>query len=72
MDDDKVRRPIRLADFAVVAAGLAYNVAQAVEVAFSELLEIATYNAIRKSEEARVWSNISQDLETLSEDTDGA
>ena len=76
MDDNKVRRPVRLADFLVVGANFIYNCAQVLETATGEILELAMYHANRKTEEAKAWENFSQDLETdlekLQEDTDGA
>lgn len=71
-DGDKVRRPVRLADFMVVGANLLYNLAQVAETATGEILELAMYHANRKTEEARAWENFSQDLEKIEEDTDGA
>lgn len=73
MDDgNKVRRPVRLADFMVVGANFFYNIAQVIETATGEILELAMYHANRKTEEAKAWEEFSQDLETLKEDTDGA
>ena len=72
MDDNKVRRPVRLADFMVVGANFLYNIAQVLETATGELLELSMYHANRKTEEAKAWESFSQDLETLKEDTDGA
>lgn len=72
MDDNKVRRPVRLADFLVVGANLMYNLAQVLETATGEILELSMYHANRKTEEAKAWESFSQDLETMKEDTDGA
>ena len=72
MDDKKVRRPVRLADFLVVGANFMYNISQVVETAMGEILELSMYHANRKTEEARAWESFSQDLEKIEGDTDGA
>jgi len=72
MEDNHVRRPVRLADFLVIAASLVHNLVSSVEAATEELLHISMYNANRETELNKVWENFSTDLETLPEDTDGA
>lgn len=71
-DNNWVPRPVRLADFLVVFAGLAHHIALAFEVALDNVLQIARYHAERKQDEADAWEEFAQDLETLKEDTDGA
>lgn len=72
MDEDKdsVPRSITLSDFLVVFTGLFLNVIRSVEMFFSELLEIAVYNANRKTKVSRAWEQFTQDLEKM-EDNNG-
>ena len=72
VDENKVRRPVRLADFLVVGSGFFYNIVQVFEALFGELHDIAIYHASRKNEESKVWESFAQDLEKIPEDTDGA
>ena len=73
-DDNSTRvpRPVRLADFMVIGAGLVHHIALAFELATDSLLEVARYHAERKQDEANAWEEFSQDLESIPEDTDGA
>ena len=68
---DNVRRPVRLADFFVVATGFLHNIASSFDVLTEELMELAIYNANRETELNNVWNQFSTDLETITEDTDG-
>lgn len=70
-DNERVPRPVRLADFTVIIVGFIHNLTQIVELAASELLEIAVYNANRKTKVSRVWEEFRSDLEKLPEETDG-
>lgn len=70
--DDKVRRPVRFADFIVIGAELTYNLMQVLTAATEDLLELSIYNANRKTELNKVWEDFATDLETIQEDTDGA
>jgi len=72
MDNNHVRRPVRLADFLVIGASFLHNITSAIDVATEELLQISLYNANRETELNKVWENFSTDLETIPEDTDGA
>jgi hypothetical protein len=65
-----VPRSIRLADVLVVFAGFFHNVMTAFHVFSDEILELATYNAIRKTEVNQAWEQFAQDLETM-EDENG-
>ena len=65
-----VPRSIRLADVLVVFAGFFHNLITAFHVLTDELLELATYNAIRKTEVNQAWEQFTQDLETM-EDGNG-
>ena len=72
MDDNKVRRPVRFADFVVIGTELAFNVMQVLTAATESLMELSIYNANRKTELNRAWEEFATDLETIQEDTDGA
>ena len=65
-----VPRSIRLADVLVVVTGFFHNLVSAFHVLTDELLELATYNAIRKTEVNRAWEEFTQDLEKM-EDGNG-
>ena len=65
-----VPRSIRLADVFVVLAGFFHNIVTAFHVLTDEILELATYNAIRKTEVNQAWEQFTQDLETM-EDPNG-
>ena len=65
-----VPRSIRLADVFVVLAGFFHNIVTAFHVLTDEILELATYNAIRKTEVYQAWEQFTQDLETM-EDPNG-
>lgn len=65
-----VPRSIRFADVLVVFAGFFHNVMTAFHVFSDEILELATYNAIRKTEVNQAWEQFAQDLETM-EDENG-
>jgi hypothetical protein len=67
---DYVPRPIRLADFLVVLAGFFHNIMTAIHTFSDEILELATYNAIRETQVNQVWENFTEDLETM-EDGNG-
>ena len=70
--DNKVRRPVRFADFLVVLAELAYNMMQVFTGLAESLMELSIYNANRETELNKVWEDFATDLETIQEDTDGA
>ena len=65
-----VPRSIRPADVLVVFAGFFHNIMTAFHVFSDEILELATYNAIRKTEVSQAWEDFTQDLETM-EDNNG-
>ena len=65
-----VPRSIRLADVFVVFAGFFHNIMTAFHVFSDEILELATYNAIRKTEVNQAWEQFTTDLETM-EDNNG-
>ncbi len=72
MDDERdyVPRSITLSDFLVVLSGFAVNIIRAVEMLASEILDLAVYNANRKTKVSRVWEQFTQDLEKM-EDNNG-
>ncbi len=72
MDDDKdyVPRSITLADFLVFVSGFAVNIIRAFEMLASEILDLAVYNANRKTKVSRVWEQFTSDLEKM-EDNNG-
>lgn len=65
-----VPRSIRLADVFVVFAGFFHNIMTAFHVLSDEILELAKYNAIRKTEVNQAWEDFTIDLETM-EDGNG-
>jgi len=72
VDNDNLPRPVRFADFLVILAGFMHNIAQSVEVFTSEVMELSIYHANRKTKINRAWQEMTSDLETIEEDTDGA
>jgi hypothetical protein len=66
--DDYVPRSIRIADFLVVFAGLFHNLMSAFHAFSEEILEVATYNAIRQTQVSKAWENFAQDLEKMEEE----
>lgn len=72
MEENKVRRPVRLADFLVVGAGFLHNVVESFAVLTEEVMQLAIYNANRETELNNVWQDFSTELEKITEDDDGA
>ena len=72
MENDRVRRPVRLADFLVIGAGFLHNLTSALDVLTEELMQLSIYNANRETELNNVWEQFSNDLETIQEDDNGA
>ena len=72
MDNNNLPRPVRFADFLVILSGFMHNIAQSVEVLTSEIMELSIYHANRKTKINRAWEEMTSDLETIQEDTDGA
>lgn len=70
--DNKVRRPVRPADFLVIFTELIFNMTQVFAGVAESLMELSIYNANRKTELNKVWEDFATDLETIQEDTDGA
>lgn len=65
-----IPRSIRFADFLVLFAGLFHNIISALHVFAEEVLDLTTYNAIRKNEVNQAWEQFTVDLETM-EDNNG-
>ena len=72
MDEDRVRRPVRLADFLVIGAGFMHNLTSAIDVMTEEVMQLAIYHANRETELNRAWEQFSSDLESIQEDDNGA
>ena len=72
MDEDRVRRPVRLADLLVIGSGFLHNLTSAFDVLTEELMQLAIYNANRETELNNVWEKFSTDLESIQEDDNGA
>jgi hypothetical protein len=72
VDDERdyVPRSITLSDFLVVVSGFAVNIIRAFEMLASEILDLAVYNANRKTKVSRVWEQFTSDLEKM-EDNNG-
>ncbi len=70
MDDDKdyVPRSITLSDFLVVVSGFAVNIIRAFEMLASEILDLAVYNANRKTKVSKAWEQFTSDLEKMEEE----
>ena len=68
MDHNKIRRPIRPSDFAVILTETAYNLSQVATGFFESLYELSVYHSNQKTETNQAWEQMAQDLETLEED----
>jgi hypothetical protein len=69
-EQDYVPRSVSLADFLVVLSGFFVNIVRAVEMLASEILDLAVYNANRKTKVSKVWEQFTSDLEKM-EDNNG-
>jgi len=69
-EEDYVPRSVTLADFLVVLSGFFVNITRAIEMLASEILDLAVYNANRKTKVSRVWEQFTSDLEKM-EDGNG-
>jgi hypothetical protein len=70
-NDKRLPRPVRLSDVAVVTAGFVMNLTKSVSTFCEDLYELSIYHANRKTKENEVWQEMTTDLETLWEETDG-
>ena len=64
-EPDYIPRSVRLADLAVLLAGLFHNLVSAIHMFAEEVLDLATYNAIRKNQVNQAWEQFTVDLETM-------
>lgn len=71
MDNNKVRRPVRWTDLLVIFTETLFNISQVIETFFESLYELSIYNSNRTTETHKAWEQMTQDLETLEEETDG-
>ena len=72
MDENKddVPRSITLADFLVVIVSFVTNIIRSFEALATDILDVAVYNANRKTKVSRAWEQFTQDLEKM-EDNNG-
>jgi hypothetical protein len=70
MDDD-LQRPVRSSDFFVIISGFFLNLISAFEALAEDLHHMSIYYTNQKSQEAKVWQEFAQDLETIKENNDG-
>ncbi len=70
MDED-LQRPVRSSDFFVIISGFFLNLISAFEALAEDLHNMSIYNSQQKSQEAKVWQQFAQDLETIKENKDG-
>jgi hypothetical protein len=66
--DENINRPVRSSDFFVIISGFFLNLIATIETLADDLHQLAVYHSTQKSQEARVWSEFTQNLETLKED----
>jgi hypothetical protein len=64
---DYIPRSVGLADFLVVLTGFVHNVASSVHALSEDLMELAAYNASRKTTISKVWEDFANDLEKMEE-----
>jgi hypothetical protein len=62
---DEVPRSVTPADFLVVFSGLLHNIASSVHAFTEDLMELATYNAVRQNKIKSVWEQFTNDLEKM-------
>lgn len=69
-EEDSVPRSITLSDVFVIFSGLLLNIVRALEMFASEVLDLAVYNANRKTKVSKAWEQFTSDLEKM-EDNNG-
>ena len=69
--NERVPRPVRPSDFVVVGAGLLLNIVKSIETFCEDIYELSIYHSNRKTKTNAAWEDMTQDLETLEEETDG-
>lgn len=63
--DEDVPRSVTSADILVVLTGFVHNLASTVHALTEDLMELATYHAIRQNKVKAVWEQFTNDLETM-------
>ena len=66
--DNNLHRPVRSSDFFVIISGFFLNLIATLETLAEDLHQLSIYHSTQKSQEAKVWQEFAQDLETLKED----
>ena len=69
-EQDNVPRSITLADFLVVITSFFVNIIRSFEALATDILDVAIYNANRKTKVSRAWEQFTSDLEKM-EDNNG-
>ena len=64
-NSDEVPRSVTPADILVVFSALAHNIASSIHAFTEDLMEIAIYNATRKTKVNAVWEQFTNDLEKM-------
>jgi hypothetical protein len=64
-DKNEVPRSVTSADIAVVFIGLFHNLTSSVHAFAEDLMELATYNATRKTAINKIWKDFANDLEKM-------
>lgn len=67
-DNDDLQRPVRPSDFLVVLSGFLVNLINAFQALADDFHHMSIYHSTQKNQEAKVWQEFAQDLETLKED----
>jgi hypothetical protein len=66
--DNNLQRPVRSSDFFVIISGFFLNLIATLETLAEDLHQLSIYHSTQKSQEAKVWQEFTQNLETLKED----
>jgi hypothetical protein len=66
--DNNLQRPVRSSDFLVIISGFFLNLIATIETLAEDLHQLSIYHSTQKSQEAKVWQEFTQNLETLKED----
>jgi hypothetical protein len=59
---------VRSSDFLVIISGFFLNLKATIETLAEDLHQLSIYHSTQKSQEAKVWQEFTQNLETLKED----
>lgn len=66
--DNNLQRPVRSSDFLVIISGFFLNLIATIETLAEDLHQLSIYHSTQKNQEAKVWQEFTQNLETLKED----